>query len=70
LQPARGPDEKIPGDITVNVALKGSLLKQLNGAVVWSASVGYVGSVLTVARAIAYLSFRYIERAFLRYKPE
>ena len=46
------------------------LLKQLDGAALWISFAGYAGSVLVVAGAIAYLSYRYIESPFLRYKPK
>ncbi len=46
------------------------LLKQLDGIALWLAFAGYLGSVLIVCGAVAYLSYRYIESPFLRYKPK
>ena len=46
------------------------LLKNLDGVAAWLVFAGYLGGILVVAGAIAYLSFRYIESPFLRYKPK
>jgi peptidoglycan/LPS O-acetylase OafA/YrhL len=46
------------------------LLKQLDGAAVWAAFVGYSGVILVVCGAVAYLSYRYIESPSLRIRPK
>jgi peptidoglycan/LPS O-acetylase OafA/YrhL len=42
----------------------------LEGAAVWLTFAGYAGTVLIVAGALSYLSYRYIESPFLRIKPK
>ena len=46
------------------------LLKHLDGAALWIVFAGYLGVMLVVAGVVAYLSYRYIESPFLRYKPK
>jgi len=46
------------------------VLKHLHGPELWIAFAGYLGIILIVCGAIAYLSFRYIESPFMRYKPK
>jgi peptidoglycan/LPS O-acetylase OafA/YrhL len=43
---------------------------QLDGIALWLAFAGYLGSVLVVCGAVAYLSYRYIESPFLRIRPK
>ena len=45
-------------------------LAQLDGAAVWLAFAGYLGAILVVCGALAYLSYRYIESPFLRIRPK
>ncbi len=43
---------------------------QLEGAAMWIAFAGYLGIILVVCGAVAYLSYRYVESPFLRHKPK
>ncbi len=43
---------------------------QLEGAAMWIAFAGYLGIILVVCGAVAYLSYRYIESPFLRIRPK
>jgi peptidoglycan/LPS O-acetylase OafA/YrhL len=47
-----------------------SLAAQLDGTALWLAFAGYLGFVLVVVTALAYLSYRYIESPFLRIRPK
>ena len=60
----------LAGGLVLRSRLVKPVLKYLHGPELWIAFAGYLGVMLVVIGAIAYLSYRYIESPFLRYKPK